>query len=107
MDWFDLLTIILLLGIAWFWIDSIKAREIAVRRARQECEVEGAQFLDDTVASTKVGLARDDDGRVVLHRVYSFEYSDTGNNRRPGSIVMQGQEVLFVNVGLRVMPTLH
>lgn len=107
MDWFDLLTIALLLGIAWFWIDSTKAREIAVRRARQECEAEGAQFLDDTVASTKTGLTRDDDGRVVLRRVYSFEYSDTGNNRRPGSIVMQGQEVLFVNVGLRAMPSLH
>jgi hypothetical protein len=107
MQWFDVLSIVLLLGIAWFWIDSIKAREIAVQRARQECEAEGAQFLDDTVASTKTGFTRDDDGRVVLRRVYSFEYSDTGNNRRPGSIVMQGQDVLFVNVGLRVMPTLH
>lgn len=106
MDWFDLLTITLLLGVAWFWIDSIKAREIAVRRAREECEAEGAQFLDDTVAATKTGLTRDADGRIVLRRVYSFEFSDTGNNRRPGSIVMQGQEVLFVNVGLRVMPTL-
>ena len=107
MNGFDLLTLVLFLGIVWYWIDSIKAREIAVRRAREECEAEGAQFLDDTVASTKVGLARDDNGRMVLRRVYSFEYSDTGNNRRPGSVVMQGQEVLFVNVGLRVMPTFH
>lgn len=107
MNWFDLLSIALLLGIAWFWIDSIKVREIAVRRAREECESEGAQFLDDTVASTKIGLTRNDDGRMVVRRVYSFEYSDTGNNRRPGNIVLQGQEVLSVNVGLRDMPTLH
>lgn len=105
MDWFDITLIALLLGGAFFWFDSVKAREIAVRRARQACEIEGVQFLDETVATARLGFVRNDDGQLVLQRVYAFEYSDTGNNRRPGSIVMRGQHVLFTNVGLRLCDT--
>ena len=30
---------------------------------------------------------------MALRRTYSFEFSDTGNNRRNGSVVMLGGEV--------------
>jgi len=99
MHWFEIFGILVLSGIAWFWFDSARARESALRRARQECAAEGVQLLDETVSSARIGWVRDDDGRLALRRVYAFEYSDTGNNRRPGSIVLQGQEVLFVNIG--------
>ena len=88
----------------------MKVRDIAIGEAREACDREGLQFLDETVATAKIRFVRDDDGRLVLQRIYAFEYSDTGSNRRPGSIVMRGQEVLFVNVGLRLAtgtPTLH
>lgn len=103
MPWFELISIALLAVVAVYWLDSIKVREVAVREARAACQAEGFQFLDDTVASTGVRLMRDEDGRLSWHRAYSFEYSDTGNNRRPGSIVLLGQEVLLVNVGLRLV----
>jgi hypothetical protein len=35
-------------------------------------------------------LARDDEGRLKVARTYTFEFSDTGNNRRDGAIVMLG-----------------
>jgi hypothetical protein len=38
-------------------------------------------------------LARDSDGRVKIARTYTFEFSDTGNNRRDGAIVMLGGEL--------------
>ena len=41
---------------------------------------------------------------------YNFEYSDTGNNRLQGSIVLLGHRVTLLNVGLRLPPnvrTLH
>lgn len=110
MPAFEILSILLLGGIVWFWFDGMKVRDIAIHEAMDACEAEGLQFLDETVATAKIRFVRDDDGRLVLQRVYAFEYSDTGSNRRPGSIVMRGQEVLFVNVGLRlatVAPTLH
>ncbi len=107
---FDIISIIILVTLAWLWFDSIKLREIAILQAKAACAAEGIQFLDETVAITSLKPTRNDDGRLVLRRVYSFEYSDTGNNRRPGSIVLLGQEVLFLNVGLRLAsapPTIH
>ena len=57
------------------------------------CEREGLQFLDDTVECISLRPARDDAGRLRLRRVYRFEFSDTGDNRRAGHIVMLGDEV--------------
>jgi len=75
---------------ALFWVDSLRARERAVAAGRAACTRYGVQLLDDTVAFAKLRLARDDDGRLRLRRTYAFEFSDTGNNRRRGAIVMLG-----------------
>jgi hypothetical protein len=91
----------------WLWLDSLKAREAAVSAAREACRVEGLLLLDDTVAISSVKLARGDDGRIRLQRAYMFEYSDTGNNRLPGSVVLLGRTVVLFNVGLRDASTLH
>jgi hypothetical protein len=76
-----------------FWVDSLRARERAVSAGRNACERYELQFLDDTVSFTRVRLARDDGGPVKIRRTYTFEFSDTGNNRRQGAIVMLGGEV--------------
>ena len=105
-----ILEILLLLagaGLVWLWLDSLKAREIAVREARIACNAEALMLLDDTVAIAAVKLARDDDGHIKLQRVYDFEYSDTGNNRRAGSVVLLGRSVLLTNVGPREPLHLH
>jgi len=102
MPFFETLSIALLAAAAWLWFDSVKARDIAVAAARRACAADGVQFLDDTVAIASLKPARDDDGRLVLRRAYAFEYSETGAERRPGSIVLLGQHVMFVNVGLRL-----
>ena len=99
--------ILLLAGIAWLWLDSLKAREAAIRAAREVCAAEGLLLLDDTVAITGLQPARDEDGRLKLQRAYDFEYSDTGNNRLKGSIVMQGHRLVLFNVGLRIAPTVR
>lgn len=78
---------------AVFWIDSLRARERALDAGRRACERYGVQLLDETVQFSRLRLARDDEGRVRLRRTYSFEFSDTGNNRRQGAIVMLGAEL--------------
>jgi hypothetical protein len=75
------------------WADSLKARERAVRAGRSACERYRLQFLDDTVAFARMRLARDDEGQLKIKRTYTFEFSDTGNNRRHGAIVMLGGDV--------------
>lgn len=93
----------------WFWSDSLKAREIGVRAAAEACAEENCQFLDETVVGRTAGLARDDTGTLRLRRVYTFEYSDTGDNRRQGSVTLLGHEVELLNVRphLYVIPKIH
>ena len=88
------LTALAALGAAAFlWIDSLRARERALDAGRAACRRYDLQFLDDTVAFTRLRLARDDEGRLRIARTYTFEFSDTGNNRRQGAIVMLGARV--------------
>lgn len=91
--------ILLLAAIAALWLDSIKVREAAVHAARVACAGEGFQLLDDTVAIASLKPARDESGRLGLIRAYDFEYSDTGDNRLKGGVVMIGRRVLILNLG--------
>lgn len=104
MPGFELVSLLIIGGVVWLWFDSLRARDSAVTAARTACTAEGLLLLDDTVAIAGLKPARDGDGRLRLRRVYEFEYSDTGNNRRKGSIVLQGHRVLIVNIGLRLVP---
>jgi hypothetical protein len=106
----ELLGLIVLAGGAWLWLDSLKARDGGIAAARTACNAEGLQLLDDTVSLASLRPMRNDDGRLRLRRVYNFEYSDTGDNRRNGSVVLLGHRVVLLNVGLRAVPaerTLH
>jgi hypothetical protein len=87
------LVFIALIGIGWFWLESHRVLDLARAAARQFCAGQGLLLLDDTVASTKLRFERDEHGHLVLARTYQFEFSDTGNNRLSGSIVMLGHRV--------------
>lgn len=89
----EALGMLVLVAGALLWADSLRARESAVRAGRSACERYRLQFLDDTVSFARMRLARDDGGQLKISRTYTFEFSDTGNNRRHGAIVMLGGEV--------------
>jgi hypothetical protein len=80
-------------ALALTWADSLRARERAVQAGRAACARYQLLFLDDTVSFARLRLARDEEGRLKLARTYTFEFSDTGNNRRHGAIVMLGGEL--------------
>ena len=84
--------LLILLGI-FLWLDSLRARERALTAGRAACARYELQFLDDTVSFAKMRLARDEGGQLKIARTYTFEFSDTGNNRRHGAIVMLGGEM--------------
>jgi hypothetical protein len=98
MDFTALLYLLLLLALGWFWLSSIRVLEIARNAGRQACIKAEVQFLDDSVASTGLRLARDQHGRRVLCRSYRFEFSETGNTRIEGRVVMLGDEVESVTM---------
>jgi hypothetical protein len=110
MPTLELFGLLVLGAIAWLWYDSLRARDAGILAVRRACDAEGLQLLDETVAIAGLKAQRNEDGQLALRRVYEFEYSDTGDNRRRGSVVMLGQRVLVLNVGLRLVPserTLH
>lgn len=89
----ETVAIVLIAVGALLWADSLRARERAVKAGRSACERYDLQFLDDTVAFARLRLARDEEGQLRIARTYTFEFSDTGNNRRHGAIVMLGGEI--------------
>lgn len=103
MPAFEIAGLAVLAILGWLWLDGLKARDAAIAAARKACGADGLQLLDDTVSITRLKPARDDDGRLLLQRVYTFEYSDTGDNRRRGSVTLLGHDVLLINVGLRLV----
>jgi hypothetical protein len=85
--------IVLIVGGILLWLDSLRARERAVRAGKSACERYDLQLLDDTVSFARLRLARDEEGQLKIARTYTFEFSDTGNNRRQGAIVMLGGDL--------------
>ena len=85
--------IALIAAAVFLWLDSLRARERAVKAGRAACERYALQFLDETVSFTRMRLRRDAEGQLRIARTYTFEFSDTGNNRRQGAIVMLGGEL--------------
>ena len=77
----------------FLWLDSLRARERAVQAGRAACRRHDLQFLDETVSFEKLRMARDAEGQLRIARTYTFEFSDTGNNRRQGAIVMLGGDL--------------
>ena len=100
----ELATLIIVVAAVWLLWDGLKAREAANAAMRAACQAHGLLFLDDTVALALLKPARDADGHACLRRVYRFEYSDTGNNRRKGSITMMSDRVSQLDLALPDMP---
>ncbi len=98
MDFASLGFLLLAVALVWFWLHSIRIIELAREAGRRVCKGQGVQFLDDTVAGIKLELVRDRTGRRVLRRTYRFEFSETGNNRREGGVVMLGSKVESVTM---------
>ncbi len=97
MKTLPLIAIAVLVG--WFWLDSLRAREIATGICRAACERRNLQFLDQTVALRRLTLRWPHEG-LRFRRVYRFDYSEQGVIRNIGYIVMLGQDLEELSLGL-------
>ncbi len=98
MDIASLLFLLLLAALGWFWFDSMRAHETARSFGKRVCHDTNLQFLDDTVANIALALVRDKSGRRVLRRTYRFEFSETGNTRLEGQLILLGDNVESVTL---------
>jgi hypothetical protein len=86
-----LFLLITLTFLVWFWADSLRAREQALRACAKACKQIDAQLLDQTVALRRIRIARNRNGRAVWLRTYRFEYTFDGAQRLRGSAVLRGR----------------
>jgi hypothetical protein len=94
----EIALLVILAILAWFWLDGIKAREIAVKAGQDAAEKFGLQFLDETVGMIKLRAGRDGTGHMQLKRTYGFEVSDTGIERLACSVTLLGKRVEAIDI---------
>jgi len=87
----ELIFLLALAVLAWFWFDHQSTRERAIDYCRRACGDQGLQFLDETVALDRLRFRRDAAGSVRPERRYTFEYSTDPGSRGSGYIVMHGR----------------
>ena len=105
MDVISLLFLLLLAALGWFWFNSLRALEVARNAGKRACSEADVQFLDDTVANIALALVRDKSGRRVLRRTYRFEFSETGDTRLEGRLVLLGDRIESVTMEpYRILP---
>lgn len=88
-----LIGVILAAALLWFWQDSLGARERANFAAQAACERMGLQFLDGTVAFSRIAFARDSAARLSLRRTYVFDYTAGSIDRLQGFVLLLGKHV--------------
>ncbi|HEY4366414.1 MAG TPA: DUF3301 domain-containing protein [Steroidobacteraceae bacterium] len=93
LGWTALAFIIITAAVAWFWQDSLAARERANSAAIEACERLSLQFLDGTVAFARIVLTRGAGGSIALRRTYVFDYTANSIERRQGFVLLTGQRV--------------
>jgi hypothetical protein len=82
------LVLFALVGGFALWLDGLRARDLALTVARQQTTRLGLQLLDDTVALQRVRLVRTEGGWLMLARRFRFEFTETGDNRREGVVIL-------------------
>lgn len=95
----NLVAVLLLLLLGWFWLDSLRAREIALGICKAACEARELQLLDQTVVLRRLGLSWRGDG-IRLRRVYRFDFSEEGVGRHNGYLVLRGIDLDDLSFGL-------
>lgn len=90
------LLILMIVGVIAFFTFTA-AREAAERATvigRNACEAAGVQWLDQSVHAIGFRLRRHDDGWLGLERSFRFEYSEDGQDRHIGRLVLFGEKLV-------------
>ena len=99
----NLLAILTFVVIGWFWLDSLRAREMATEICREACKQRHLQLLDQTVVLRHLGLKRTSAG-LRWRRVYGFDFSEEGIGRRRGYLILIGLNLETISIDLPAQP---
>ncbi|CAN1525239.1 Protein of unknown function DUF3301 [Methylophilaceae bacterium] len=89
----ELVLILILISLAWFWLDSMDKRERAIVLGHDLASRFNLQLLDETVACSKLWLGRNGRGHVQFLRTYEFEVSTNGADRLHCNLLLLGNQL--------------
>jgi len=90
-----LLILMVVMTLGWaFWSSARGAAERATELGSRACHAAGVQLLDQTVHASGIRLRRGDDGRLGFERTFRFEYSEAGDDRHVGKLVLRGDRLV-------------
>ncbi len=83
------LTLLVVIGLlVWFWLESLRSRDIAIQVARTSCKQQELQLLDGTVSLQTIRPYYRNPDDYGLKRTYTFDYSGDGISRQTGCVVL-------------------
>jgi len=100
----NLLAVLALLLLGWFWLDSLRAREVATGICRAVCRQRDLQFLDQTVSLRRLRMRRTGAGLRIV-RVYGFDFSAEGIGRHSGYLILVGLDLETIGLDPPPWPT--
>jgi|SRR5690349_13216657 hypothetical protein len=89
----ELVLLIVLIALGWFWLDSMAKRERAILLGRELAARFNLQLLDETVACSKIWVARNARGHAQFLRTYEFEVSANGADRLHCHLTLLGNQL--------------
>jgi len=89
----DLVFIVVLLALVFYWWDARRCHEIVVQHCQRECKKSELQLLDSTVSSQGLWLRRNEKGQLELCRLYAFEFCSDSESRHQGYVVLLGRHI--------------
>jgi hypothetical protein len=93
-----LLAIASLFAVVWYWQDSLRSREFALRKCRRLCEDHGVQLLDQTVHVARLRLGKTSRHNIFIRRFYAFEFSIGGVDRHHGVAVVSMDRIEYLSL---------
>ncbi|MEI8362552.1 MAG: DUF3301 domain-containing protein [Betaproteobacteria bacterium] len=89
----ELALLLILIALAWFWLDCMDKREKSIVLGTELTARFNLQLLDETVACSKLWLARNSRGHVQFLRTYEFEVSASGAERLHCHLTLLGNQL--------------
>lgn len=89
----EIALILILLGLAWFWIDTLGKRERAILLGSELAARTRLQLLDETVICSRIWLARNRKGHMQILRTYEFDVSASGDDRLHCHLTLLGNDL--------------
>ncbi len=89
----ELILLITLIALAWFWLDSLAKRERAILLGNELATRFNLQLLDETVACSRLWLARNRRGHMQFLRTYEFDVSANGADRMHCHLTILGNQL--------------